>query len=192
MHTLTLGADMTLANALAVLSPGGELFIPGGSLHSVADLILAGFVDAQIHPDGRITAHKPSFTASTTFALNLKSKRKTDIIDEDSLLSEEDKTKVVVGGGSDCGTGAPGTKRKACKNCTCGLAEEETKTAAASSAMASVDGKVAAGPADPIKKSSCGSCYLGDAYRCATCPYLGMPPFKPGEQVTLQGMSDDI
>ena len=48
-------------------------------------------------------------------------------------------------------------KRLPCANCTCGLLEKDKKNSV----------------------SACGSCYLGDAFRCSGCPYLGKPPFDP-------------
>jgi len=68
------------------------------------------------------------------------------------------------------------TKPRACKNCSCGRKELEDKMGADAAKSALESGNV---------KSSCGSCYLGDAFRCETCPYKGQPAFKPGEKVEL-------
>ncbi|KAG5443956.1 Anamorsin [Clonorchis sinensis] len=96
-----------------------------------------------------------------------------DMINTDSLLKPTDLAKPTPCGQATTNVaGQP--KKRACKNCTCGLAEEEAK--------ADAEGKSVNSAA---AKSSCGNCYLGDAFRCSTCPYRGLPPFKPGEQVKL-------
>ncbi|XP_078256783.1 anamorsin isoform X2 [Rhinoraja longicauda] len=95
-----------------------------------------------------------------------------DFIDSDELLDENDLKKPDPASLRVMNCGDSKKKKRACKNCTCGLAEE-------------LGGK---GPKDVKSlqvKSSCGSCYLGDAFRCASCPYMGMPAFKPGEQILL-------
>jgi len=86
--------------------------------------------------------------------------------DEDTLLDESDLTLPTIKK-DDCEVGKNGQK-KACKNCSCGRKEEGAEK-----------------KPEPQFKSSCGNCYLGDAFRCGGCPYLGMPSFKPGEKVEL-------
>jgi hypothetical protein len=93
----------------------------------------------------------------------------TDLIDEDELLAEEDRAKKEAS--SDCGTGNDG-KRKACKNCSCGLREL-------------IESEEGASGAPPPPKSACGNCSLGDAYRCAGCPHRGKPAFVDGSEVKV-------
>ncbi|CAL1387789.1 unnamed protein product [Linum trigynum] len=176
------------------LKPGGTLLVykilqsaPRETEKSLErQLLLAGFLDAkgvQRSSNAVLTvvivkAKKASWKIGTSFALKKGTKAPvklqidddSDLIDEDSLLTEEDlkKPQIPVG---DCEIG---TTKKACKNCTCGRAEEEEKVKL---------GLTTEQLNNP--QSSCGSCGLGDAFRCGTCPYKGLPPFKLGEKVSL-------
>lgn len=101
------------------------------------------------------------------------------LIDEEDLLREEDRVRPSLAVVGDCGTAE---KRRACKNCTCGQAETEAQERGAAAGAAAT----ATTAADTSRaQSSCGSCYLGDAFRCGGCPYKGLPAFKPGEQVEI-------
>lgn len=90
-------------------------------------------------------------------------------INEDELLGEV--PRPVGKGKSDCSS-----KPKACANCTCGRKELEDKVGAEQAKKALEQG---------TERSSCGNCYLGDAFRCDGCPYKGLPAFKPGSKVEL-------
>lgn len=115
----------------------------------------------------------PAAVKLWTLSANDMNDEDVDLLDSDELLDQDDLKKPPPSSlrASGCGEGSE-KKRKACKNCTCGLAdeleEEKSKSAAPKPAI-----------------SACGNCYLGDAFRCASCPYLGMPAFKPGEKVLL-------
>ncbi|KAF2709164.1 DUF689-domain-containing protein [Pleomassaria siparia CBS 279.74] len=120
-----------------------------------------------------------------------------DLIDEDDLLTEEDKARPIIQP-PECLPKA-GKRRRACKDCTCGMkekleAEDAQRRSAADKALSTL--KLDADDLDEVdftvqgKVGSCGNCALGDAFRCDGCPYIGLPAFKPGEEVRL--MNNDI
>ena len=120
----------------------------------------------------------------------------TPSIDAETLLTPTDRERPLA-----CdpvtSSSAP-RKKKACKGCTCGLAEIENAEEQAEQAeltkrlrvvLLDADGVVEVDAVSGVDKererlkkaaesatkatSSCGSCYLGDAFRCSSCPYRG-------------------
>ncbi|XP_073027420.1 anamorsin homolog [Primulina eburnea] len=185
--------DKLLANIYGVLKPGGTILVylaseppKGQTMQSPLErkLLLSGFLDVQTSESSQslaIVGKKPSWNIGSSFSI----KKSTpvlpkvnfdddmDLIDEDSLLTEEDLKKPQLPLG-DCEVDRT---RKACKNCTCGRAEEEEKVLKLGLTVDQLDNP----------QSACGNCGLGDAFRCSTCPYKGLPTFKLGEKVTLTG-----
>lgn len=187
-------ADQLIKEIHRVLKAGGTTLIcklsqsdVGSVDKMVSDLqnklLLAGFSEAQaLQSSCGIKAKKPSWEIGSSFALKkvVKSSPKvqidvdSDLIDEDSLLTEEDLKKPQLPPAGDCEVGST---RKACKNCTCGRAEEDEKVLKLGLTAEQINNP----------QSACGSCGLGDAFRCSTCPYKGLPPFKLGEKVAFSG-----
>ena len=112
-----------------------------------------------------------------------------DEIDEENLLLSDDAHALLAvppamsavkrkGGTAedDCGG------REPCENCSCGRA--------AGSMMSNDDNKTS----HDHRSSNCGKCALGDAFRCASCPHLGKPAWKPGEEhlVLSLDLQDDF
>ncbi|KAL1990719.1 hypothetical protein VTN49DRAFT_6558 [Thermomyces lanuginosus] len=123
--------------------------------------------------------------------------REEELIDEDELLDENDYGQQIIIP-PECRPKA-GKRRRACKDCTCGLAQKlEAEDAArrANADKALNDLKLKQNELTEVdftvkgKVGSCGNCALGDAFRCDGCPYIGLPPFKPGEEVTL--LNNDV
>ncbi|KAI9849282.1 MAG: electron carrier [Sclerophora amabilis] len=120
-----------------------------------------------------------------------------ELIDEDTLLDEEDLARPIVQP-PECRPKS-GKRRRACKDCTCGLkqkidAEDAAKRTNADDAL--INMKLGANDLAEVdftvqgKVGSCGNCSLGDAFRCDGCPYIGLPAFKLGEEVKL--LNNDV
>nr|CAD1840824.1 unnamed protein product [Ananas comosus var. bracteatus] len=159
--------ELWLGEIGRVLKSEGQIiiqtYLPSTSLDKPSNtlerkLLLSGFVEIQ--------AFAPAQDGQSVMI--------KDLIDEDSLLTEEDLMKPQVPIVGDCEVGST---RKACKNCTCGRAEEEQKVQKLGLTAEQIDNP----------QSACGNCGLGDAFRCGGCPYKGLPPFKLGEKVSLSG-----
>ncbi|KAL6714987.1 electron carrier [Lecanora helva] len=118
-----------------------------------------------------------------------------ELIDENTLLDEEDMKRPVIQP-PECRP-KTGKRRRACKDCTCGLAErlkaeDEAKRSNADQALAKLKADELAEVDFTVqgKVGSCGNCALGDAFRCDGCPYIGLPAFKPGEEVRM--VNDEV
>lgn len=199
-----------LSQLLEGLSPFGKLYLlnlPAGLVNVPQELTLAGFTVLENVLQGqdlRVVAQKSTPTSlSTNGAVPLRrradparqsskkalwtlSSPSATSIDAEALLTTADRARPIP----TCepvNSGAP-RRKKACKNCTCGLAEIEAEEAKSGKVvLLDVDGAVEVGGSDAEKErliaaakaapkatSSCGSCFLGDAFRCASCPYLGV------------------
>ncbi|CAD2089157.1 Fe-S cluster assembly protein DRE2, putative [Plasmodium vinckei] len=100
-----------------------------------------------------------------------KSDDDNNLVSSDDEINEkcEDKKKAV---------------NRVCDNCTCGKKEK---------AMNLEKIKINSNEVEYNTEnvvSSCGNCYLGDAFRCGSCPYKGLPAFQPGENVKLNLNND--
>lgn len=211
VYVFVLPDDYTMTTVLSVLKPNGKMLIEtciptreaGQELCS--ELQLQGFMDTMVAKDPVtgdrfVTCSKPSWGTGEAVAIKLPKKStaaawkmgtddlaEDDLVDEDELLNDNLEITVGAGCGIDPETGKPIGKKKACKNCSCGLKEIEQEEAKTGKTYDRVE---VAAPTN----SACGSCYKGDAFRCASCPFLGKPAFEPTDdnKRVMLAMGDDI
>lgn len=190
--------DALLPKVLSALKAGGKLRVGfPQSLPAVPDisfnLLMAGFVDTTT--EGNVTTtSKTKWSPNSVANISTKEETKASadsyksdastwsvlveegaiddegLVDDDELMAEATPLSDVTVVKSDCST-----RRRACKNCSCGRAEMEEAELKGTARPIITD--------EELQKSisTCGNCYKGDAFRCSGCPYLGKPAFRPDE-----------
>lgn len=158
----------------AALAPGGRLYLSVSNEamlnQAKLPLLLHDFVlRLEDSTSTVLCAAKPDWGAGAKVPIK---KPLDDVVDEDDLLAADGLEPPVVPADVGC------SARKPCAGCTCGRADA-----------------LAAGTPDvppPSGSSNCGNCHKGDAFRCGSCPHLGKPAFKPGEETLVLEMTDDL
>lgn len=195
INTNTTHSTSFLTELLNKLVNNGKLVAHNIHVDAKLDnnITYAGFINVNTNVNNdntvTITANKPSWdnnnatakftlkkkhnnNIDTTTAFKLASSGIGNTIDDDSLLDNEIDKPIINNNNNQsiktCGPNS--TTKTACKNCSCGYADELANN------KVKID-DLQDGQTIPIK-SNCGSCSLGDAFRCSTCPYLGQPAFK--------------
>ncbi|CAM9594828.1 unnamed protein product [Ascophyllum nodosum] len=95
-----------------------------------------------------------------------------DLVDEDALLESSAPVKRTNQNADSCAT-----KRRACKDCTCGRSENDQE-----GENGVPQPIVSVSDVDDVLTSACGNCSRGDAFRCGGCPFLGKPAFEKGQE----------
>ncbi|TIA90710.1 hypothetical protein E3P99_01440 [Wallemia hederae] len=194
-----INSDQLLLLLFKALAPSGSLIIHNLSPPTLpSQLILTGYTNPTSESAATTCTTKPQHAPAISLSLKKSNKKSSkplwnfsqaQPIDPAQLLTQQDKAAPSTP------LSCPTTKkRRACADCSCGLKEELAKESQVNIDTSSDLTKTFTNVKDAQAKgatSSCGSCYLGDAFRCASCPYLGLPAFEPGQKVEID-MSADV
>lgn len=151
------------------------------------DCMYAGFVDVEISCNKnenneylcvKLLCNKPEWSSSEIVTSKVDGDEEFEMVDETLLIDANEKYEKMGEGKEGCST-----KPRACANCTCGRKEREEGEDKDERKKNLEDGVI---------RSSCGNCYLGDAYRCKDCPYAGLPAFRPGDKVELDMQKNNL
>lgn len=214
--------ELVLLFLFSITAPGGFVCGDLPAEDGIA-VIMAGFV-AEVDEKYGNKWVKPAPMATVLLKRKTPDKTASKLLflltneSEYKLVAENDLIDDTVSVGGDVISLPNGCtfkkRRKACKDCTCGLKEiEEAELAnqqlaqlrvllqmarSANAEAEAIESRIKAREvkfsADelaevdftvPGKTGGCGLCALGDAFRCDGCPFLGLPPFKPGEAIKI-------